>query len=158
MEANEYAAGVTGPVWYQDAYFCAHLADEIAACHDRSRESYVVYLSLGGCSRTAARMLFNCVRDEMREGDFAGMLADGDYAICLSATSLRRACALARYLTQQLAGFDAAVGLAGLGIDGQTPDEVLTTARLQCIEDRSALEFRRLGGGAIAGLLALAAA
>ena len=32
-----------GPVWYQDAYFRAQIADEIAPCVERSHDSYIVY-------------------------------------------------------------------------------------------------------------------
>lgn len=129
MESITKTTDASGPVWYQDAYFRAHVADEIAPCVDRSRDSYLIHLSLGGYSRTAARMLYNCVRDEISSRDFAGMLSDGDYAVCLTATDLRTAAAFAHRLEQQLSGFEPVVGLAGLGIDGATADAVLEAAR-----------------------------
>ena len=131
MEA-ELTSGA-GPVWYQDGYFRANVAEAITPCLTATRESYIVYLSLGGCSRIAARMLYNCVRDEIGPRDFAGLLGSGEYAICLNDTDLRAASAFARRLERQLAGFDAVVGLAGLGIDGATSDEVLSVARRQTI-------------------------
>jgi hypothetical protein len=131
MEA-ELAGGV-GPVWYQDAYFRANLAETITTCVDSERQSYIVYLSLGGCSRAAARMLYNCARDEMGSRDFAGLLDNGDYAICLNDTDLRSAAAFGNRLERQLSGFEAVVGLAGLGTDGATTDEVLSVARRQTI-------------------------
>jgi hypothetical protein len=128
MQSATWTATLPAPVWYQQAYFLAHLEEEIDRCVAANRNSFLIHLSLNACSRSAARRLVDCTREELSANDFAGMLASGDYAICLADTSLLRAAGLARRLDSYLADFDPSIGLAGLVIDGLTSAEVLESA------------------------------
>ncbi len=112
----------SGSVWFQERYFLAALQNEIDSAQRRGSSLCVVVLRLPDYTRKAAQHLFAYA--EAEDGNsFFGLLANGDYAICMPDSGYAEAASESSALVHALSAFGACAGVAVL-------DEELTAKAL----------------------------
>src|SRR6266542_6827118 len=122
-----------GPTWFQDDSFMSSLDERVRRVTDSREPLSVIYLSTMGCSRRSAYVLYEFIKSKTRQVDFAGTLANGDYAFCLTNAGRRGASAVAARFSNLPGELNPMVGAAVLSEDGDTAQDLINTAQLSAL-------------------------
>ena len=130
MEPDEYSPTKLRSVWCKPAQFARKVEDELYRSRRYDVSVCLVFVNFPMTfSHKAAREVAAFVGRGLRRLDFAGVVGDGDYAICLPHTDRDGTGAVVSRLLLLTASFPIRIGVASHPEDGATFGELVATAK-----------------------------
>jgi hypothetical protein len=125
---NQEENWAAGSPWYQRAYFEDRVGQELYRSQRYKTDTSIVVVRIPAVSRRAARALYTFVSTQLRTIDLAGLMGNGDYAICLPHTPKSGGEVVARRIRTFMDEYQPMVGVASYGEDGIEFQEIFDAA------------------------------
>jgi hypothetical protein len=123
------------PTWSQGTDFIVDLADWLERAGRLGLRTSLVILTDVPLSRAALREFFIFATTKLGTDDFAGVLGNGDYAMCLVDATPGDAEIVAEMLRQAMLTHSHAIGAATYPEDGSSVGALLLAARMSALRE-----------------------
>lgn len=138
VTGHRTGAGLGAKTCFQGSEFIFEVARELTRAERLKLTTSVIVVTKLPLSRAARREFVSFATTELDSNDLAGILGNGDYAVCLPEAGRPDAEFVAERLRDAMATYSAAVGVATLGDDGATAGELLVVASQRALEEELA--------------------